>query len=149
MFSLLFRTPHHLLSTKLAGQRVWEDLKPKLRAEYPTKRSSTDPESFDEYLATRDDIETEQNLLAGLPALISHPRITGYLDRSHWASFDVPPGEHELLLSDNPIARTNGLRNPGGHLAMPLSPRRLLVVAEDRTRSSAWTRLLFANFFGA
>jgi hypothetical protein len=137
MRSLLSRTPDTLQAMKESGVRVWENGLTKLRDHYPDLRSSSDPESFDEYLARRDPQDTERGVLRVLPRLLTNPKIEGFVSSMHWQAIDIPAHQPELLLSDNPVLRTNGLRVPGGHWAMPLSPRRLMV--------ATWERELAAN----
>jgi hypothetical protein len=133
MMSLLHRSPEYLRATKDASRRIWTETLPDLRDRYPQLRSAADPLTFDEYVDQRDPLETERSLLQTLPQLIANPRIGQFLNNMYWIKFDVPAGERELLLSDNPLARTNGIKVPGGHLAMPLSPRRLLVAMWERS----------------
>lgn len=132
IMSLLHRTPEYLAATKAASRRIWDQTLPELRDRYVELRQAGEPETFEEYVAQRDPIETEQSLMWSLPQLIANPRIGQFLNDMHWMAFDVPLGQRELLLSDNPLARTNGIRTRGGHLAMPLSPRRLLVATWER-----------------
>ena len=69
--------------------------------------------------------------MTALPRIAINTKIAGFLHRLHWLIMDVPEGRYDLLLSDDPLARTNGLATPQGHLAMPLSPRRMLIGAYD------------------
>lgn len=131
MMSLLHRTPEYLSATKETSRRMWQEMIPEVRERYETLRTSTDPETFEEYVAQRDPAETDRSLMWNLPHLIANARIGSVLNQMEWHALDVPVAEPSLLLSDDPLARTNGILNPGGHLAMPLSPRRLLVVAHE------------------
>lgn len=111
-----------------------------LREVYPQLRSSSDPPTFDEYLRQRTSDEDDRTLLENLPQLITSARIGEFLNNLHWLAIDIPEGQPELLLSDDPLARTNGLRVTGGHVAMPLSPRRLMVATWERELAQLFDR---------
>lgn len=132
MLSLLHRTPSYLQAAKDAQERIWQQIMPDFRRDYPSMRGEGDPADFDAYVAQRDAVETERSLLRALPRVIANPRIGDFVADMHWLGIDIPEGQPELLLSDDPLARTNGLKNDRGHLAMPLSPRRLMVATWKR-----------------
>ncbi len=48
-----------------------------------------------------------------------------------WRIYTFPPHFYPLLTSDRPVIRTNGLAQKGGHLALPIGPRRLFVASHD------------------
>lgn len=142
MLSLLHRTPSYLADTKAAGQRLWSgQLMKEVRERYLELRTVHDPATFEQYMDQRDPMQTDQHTLSNLPHLLSNPRICQVLNNMPWGQFTVPVGERTLLLSDNPLARSNGLLNDGGHLAMPLSPRRLLIVAPRRETMQSFDRV--------
>lgn len=131
--SLFHRSPENMRVTKLAGKEVWRATLPEFRDAYTAIRAADDPLTFEEYVEKRDPIEAEQSLLWSLPRLIMNDTVGQHLQSIPWVQFHVPPDEPELLLSDDPMMRTNGIKTPNGHIAMPLSPRRLLVIASERS----------------
>jgi len=60
---------------------------------------------------------------------VANSNIEKFLKQLHWRIFDSPAEWHPYLLSDDPLVRSNGLKNASGHLAIPVSPRRLVVGA--------------------
>ena len=46
----------------------------------------------------------------------------------HWRVYTFPSSEREFLLSDNPVVQSDGIEREDGHIAMPLTPRKLLVM---------------------
>lgn len=132
MRALMHRTPEYMVETKRSGARIFANIREGLRERYPSLRSETDPVSFDEWAGRRTPEETERSILLGLPGVLVSERVVSFLNECHWVHFNIPMGERSLLLSDNPLARTDGLKIPGGHMAMPVSPRRLLIVARER-----------------
>jgi hypothetical protein len=127
IMSLLHRSPEHLRSTKEAGKLMWRRALEELR---DTGRAT--PEAVEEYLSASGSQEDVKAILRNLPALISNPNIGQFLNDCHWIRVPIPADEIELLLSDDPLARTNGLRTEDGHVAMPLSPRHFLVAGYKR-----------------
>lgn len=131
--SLFHRAPEHLEATKAAGSRIWRNPKPSFEKQYQDMRSPTDPTEYSEYIARRSDHAIETDVLRNLPYLIMNKNISEHLVKCHWVKFPVPDNEIELVLSDDPLLRTNGIMVPGGHFAMPLSPRQLLIIAPERS----------------
>ncbi len=140
ILALLHRTPENLRATKLAGREVWANGVPELRERYLELRKPGDPDTIEDYFAMRGSEESERSLLMTLPQLISNPTLGEHIVSMHWVYIDVPFGQLGLLLSDDPLARTNGILAPGGHFAMPLSPRRLLVIAPERSTIERFNR---------
>lgn len=132
MMSLLHRTPECLEDALAAGQRYWlKELQEEVREKYPAIRGHNDPITFDEYLERHEPMETNQIVMRYLPNFITRSQICRVVGNLPWMQILIPDDAPSLLLSDNPLARTNGILVSRGHLAMPISPRRLLVVASD------------------
>lgn len=129
--SLMHRTPENLRSTKAALRRIEEHLATEIRENYEELRGPGDPSTFAEYASSLHQHERERTALRLLPDLIMNRRIGTFMINMKWRIFAVDAGCPRLLMSDEPVARTDGIGNPGGHLAMPLSPSRLLVMAES------------------
>lgn len=129
IMSIFHRTPENLAAIKQGGQNVWRDTIPELRERYPELRTASDPATFDEFLAQRQPSETDRSTLDILPDLIFNQNIVGFINGLSWVRLEIPAPLPQLLISDDPVIRTNGLRTPKGHLAMPLSPRKLFVAA--------------------
>lgn len=124
MFSLLHRSPAYLAGMKTGGERILRRMLPRLLDKYGGRS-----EELQSYISEFDANEAERRVLSVLPGVMANTRILEALNGLNWMVVDVPPDCPELLLSDDPLARTNGLKIEHGHLAMPLSPRRLLVGA--------------------
>lgn len=129
--SLMHRTPENLRSTKAALGRIDDHLAAEIRGNYDELRGPGDPPTYVEYEASLHLQERERTALRQLPDVIMNQRIGAFMINMKWRIYAVDPQLPSLLISDDPVARTNGIGNPGGHLAMPLSPYRLLVMAES------------------
>jgi hypothetical protein len=141
MHSLLLRTPEHLAATKATGEQIYRNLLATLPERFPGN-----PSVAHRYLAeVAPDVPkaAERRTLGVLPQVVANPKILDTFNRLHWMILQVPDNCPELLLSDNPLVRSNGLQTDRGYLGIPLSPRRLLMgtylpelAAELRGRTS-------------
>lgn len=132
MRSLMHRTPENLARSKAAIGRMDDLLMTEIREDYDKLRGPNDPPTLAEFEAqTRPDAK-ERMALDMLPGMMANQRIGTFLLNMHWRIFEVSPDCPALLLSDDPLARSNGLAITNGHMAMPLSPRRMLVLANSR-----------------
>tara|TARA_R110002051_G_scaffold95293_6_gene165266 strand:- start:13107 stop:13562 length:456 start_codon:yes stop_codon:yes gene_type:complete len=48
-----------------------------------------------------------------------------------WHVIDTSDADFDFLTSDRPVIRTNGIMIEGGHLAIPIGPRKLFIAAKD------------------
>ena len=130
--SLFYRAPDMLRAVKESGEHDWYGAIEEMRAQYPIRRRATDPECFDDFVASHSREDIERSVMGVLPTLFTSQRIGQFLNDLHKRVIDTPPHVPTFLLSDEPLARTNGMMNESGHYAIPLSPRRLLVAAYTR-----------------
>jgi hypothetical protein len=134
IMSLLRRTPANLAATKETGWRQWAAMVPLIEERFRLETGrNVDPEALRHVVEEMDRGGVDRTVMWALPNLMMSPRIGRFINNLHWTVVDLPPGAPSLLLSDDPLARTNGLARPGGHMAMPISPRRLLLLAWDLT----------------
>ncbi|AMS28542.1 hypothetical protein AEM38_02060 [Hyphomonadaceae bacterium UKL13-1] len=80
-------------------------------------------------LIDRTKFQDELLILKTLPRVILNARILELLTSCHWVVIDVSDAKHKLLVSDNPVIRTNGLLIEMGHIGLPLSPTLLCIGA--------------------
>ena len=132
MLSLLHRTPHFIDETRKFGLATWRKLT--LDPDLVDRAVSRGhhPDTAREYLTSLTDEDGLHSTMITLPQLIASRRVIELVHNFHWAHYDVPEGSPDLLLSDCPVFLSNGLDNPSGHLAMPLSPQRMVVMAKER-----------------
>jgi len=129
ILSLLHRTPQAIASGRRFADTILTATLEDLRARYDELKEEGDPRTFEEWKASLTADDNTRSFMRILPGVMLNPKIGIFLAGLTWRTFDLTDGCPDLLLSDEPIARTNGLANPLGHLAMALSPRRLLVGA--------------------
>lgn len=131
LMSLLHRTPENLAAYKETAGRIYDETIPALRARYDELRTPDDPPTVEEYEATLTAADRERAVMRNIVRSIVNPNIGNFINSLHWSAFDRPDDCLDYLLSDDPLARTNGLKNAEGHLAIPISPSRLAVGAYD------------------
>lgn len=131
MRSLLHRSPTRLREYRESGMRIWWETIRKAADRYDDLRAAGDPETHAEYLATRTEAEGAAAVFENIPQLLAGERVLAAFAKAPWLKYDVPASSPPLLLSDAPIVMTNGFDTPGGHIAMPLSPTRFMVISRD------------------
>ena len=130
--SLLHRSPSLLAEYRDSGTKIWWDIVRNSADRYQDLRSKDDPTTHQEYVAQRTDTEGAAAVINNMPQLLAISGVLAAFARAPWIRYDVPNTAPSLLLSDSPIVMTNGFDVPGGHIAMPLSPSRFMVLARDR-----------------
>lgn len=131
IISLLHRTPVAIelleRATKLTISRMLEGL----RHRYQEIRSPDDPIRFDEYLENYDDIKKLSHLSTVFTNIIFSKNLSNFISNLHWFRIDLSSAKFPLLLSDDPMIRTDGIAKFDGHLALPINPRLALVGVYD------------------
>ena len=130
--SLFYRTPETLRAVKASGEHDWRGAIEEFRARYPALRRPSDPENFDDYVASHSREDIERSVMGVLPTLFTSQRVGQFLNDLHKRVIDTPSTVPTFLISDDLVARTNGMMKADGHYALPLGPRRLLVAAYNR-----------------
>lgn len=131
ILSLINRTPQALAAMKQFGETTLRNILGDNADRYSQLRGPTDPATMEEFLATRVTATSDRAALRNFPQLLTSEKIAAIMGAAPWGIFSVPLNQHSLLLSDSPIARTNGFLTENGHVAVPLSPRRLMIMARD------------------
>ncbi|RYE55229.1 MAG: DUF4238 domain-containing protein [Hyphomicrobiales bacterium] len=133
LMSLLLRNPESIGAIKAAIVERWNAPRPELQKLYEDHyKKDGDPDSVDEYLA-RDGSNGAYRLLYDMiPDVMTHKRVGTFIVNMHWRVVTVPMGVREFLTSDRPIITTNGLAIEDGHLAIPISPRKLFIASRAK-----------------
>lgn len=106
---------------------------------YDKKRGPNDPLTYDEFLRKMDHRSVDRSLALLIQGLVDSPLIGSALVRMEWALLTLPVGTFDLLASDMPVMRSNGLGDKGGFAKMPIGPRKIFLAAHrsDVIRSFA------------
>jgi hypothetical protein len=130
--SLHHRTPQRMLDFRESGHVEWLSALDAAKAEYPRLRGKGDPPTFEEYRSKLSPQLADRLILRVLPTILFSEKIRVFLNDLHKRYFDIPRDLPHLLISDSVLVMTNGLQITGGHYAIPLSPRRLLIAAFEK-----------------
>lgn len=125
--SLSHRTPDYLRATIASGIAVFDETVEELRAVYESLKKEGDPASFEAYKASLTTEDAKRASQKMLPDIMLNPRIGQFLNDLHTRVITLPSYARDFLISDDPLARTNGIMKQDGHIAIPISPRRLFV----------------------
>ena len=131
LYSLFHRTPHSLAAVKIAGEKAWRESIPEVVEQLRQDDGERNLDELERQLVDGGVTEAERLTLLGLPRLTANPNVIGFLLRMHWRVYTFPNSEREFLLSDNPVVQSDGIDQEEGHIAMPLTPRKLLVMTRD------------------
>jgi hypothetical protein len=133
--SLFHRTPEGIAR---AIQMVDEtsaalpaDLDKTLRADYELKRASTDPPTFDEFLAGLTISDRERTRLHLLRAIMNSELVGNIVFTLRWAVIRTHRSQYRLLTSDRPIIMGGAIKEPDGNIIMPISPDRVFAAAHS------------------
>lgn len=129
IFALLHRTPHNFKTMIQHGTRIIKETIATLGDRYLALREPRQPATFEEFVASMDEQGFRQRVFATVPSLILNTNILNFLRGMHWGVLVIQQPRPNLLLSDDPVVRTNGLKTDDGHVVLPLSPSHLMVGA--------------------
>lgn len=127
--SLMHRTPAYLRSTLATARAYYERSVEGLRKDYADKRRDSDPASFDEFRSSISDQDIAHTAQRMLTDIIYNKKIGQFLNNMPAVVIELPDSANDFLISDDPFVRTNGIKTDRGHIAIPISPRRLFVSA--------------------
>lgn len=133
MLSLFYRSPAYLEGYIGAGREQLQHVLGIIsEADYQEKRAATDPETLAEYVAGISDDEAAYRTMRLLPYSVTRNNILEAFGRLNWIRVQTPSHCPDILLSDDPLMRSNGLHTYGGYVATPLGPRQLLIGTHER-----------------
>ena len=133
IMTMMHRKPSDIAAMREHSRRIFNEIREELRPSYSELRKEDDPDTVEEYEANQGvDAHLEHFSRLYRTAVLSE-RIARFLMNLNWRRLIIPETEFRLLLSDDPVIRTNGLAKDDGHLAFPLSPRIAVIGAYSET----------------
>ena len=138
--ALFYRTPHTLQAIKQSTAIDFEEIIEGFRDRWPSLKAS-ETTTFEEFRGRFLGARLEQTALNALPNILVSERVGQMLNDLYRRIIVLPTECPELLISDDFVVRTNGIAIPRGHFALPISPRRLLVMAYERQTLDELVRL--------
>jgi hypothetical protein len=141
LVSLLLRCPEDISALRALWTADFLRADPDQEVEYIRKKGVGDPDTFIEYLASRPLTEIEKSLFETFVSLVDNQKICGSINELSWHAIEFPDSSPSLLTSDRPVIRKYGMSQPGGHIAIPIGPRRLFIATHpSETVASLTTR---------
>jgi len=125
----MLRAPRDIAQLKSSVEREWNKESQTLKESYAAKRSSNNPDTFEEYMARQNPAHADEFAFSILRTLMEHSKICHLLNEMHWCVLDVPQECDPLLTSDNPVWMTPTLTKDDDFLWMAIGPRRLFAAS--------------------
>lgn len=133
--TMLMRTPYQMTGVLASLEQIWRNTD--ISQKYASMRKPGMPETANEFLEMLNPDEAKESAFRMFADAIGSDRTTRHIMKLPWKIFDCSTADHDLLLSDHPVVLVP-LETNDGHIAMPLSPTKLLVAAtNDRTKAIA------------
>jgi len=131
ILSLLLRCPEDIALFREWWHADFGQTDEAAEARYSAARQDGDPETFAEFLEGQPLSLKERYQYKVLFSLIDHANVGGEMNDMHWRVLQTPADAPRLLTSDRPILRTSNLKEPQGHIALPIGPRLLFIASPD------------------
>jgi hypothetical protein len=125
MLSLIFRNPEAVAMIKEQWQAIWTSAV----AEF--WRKSTDPTTFEEYMALIEPTAPFKAAFVFLEEMIDNPRFKKTIFDMTWHRVGLGQSSLPLLTSDRPLERPLGWDSPEAYVALPIAPKVLFLAAHD------------------
>jgi hypothetical protein len=113
-----------------AVRTIWDDSAEASQREYDRTRQPHFPPTFDEYWAQRDPLLPIKVHVNMIIKALDNETVGAHINGMYWYVLDVSKSSDRLLTSDRPVELSQ-LRRPTGVAAIPISPTRLFVAAND------------------
>ncbi|QIG81240.1 DUF4238 domain-containing protein [Sphingosinithalassobacter tenebrarum] len=130
--SLVHRTPVGLRAFMSSGLDQWEETVDSVKSRYDDLKREVDPASFEDFIALYDKDKIDSAILRAIPGVLTSVRVGEVLNNLPMKIFRTSESVPEFLISDAVLIMTNGILVEGGHYAIPISPRCLLVAASQQ-----------------
>jgi len=131
VMSLIHRAPEEVAAFFVEIGKITEDAERRFQENYSTLRRANEPETFEEFKRTRPSNPGGRAAVILIQRVIDSQFVGDHFVRMIWTILQVS-GAYPFLTSDRPILMTNGIANPGSHLALPIGPRRLFIASNER-----------------
>jgi hypothetical protein len=132
VMSLMFRTPAAFRELHHSAIRHYEMQIAAGRHEIEANDKFDQARAAKIIAAYEDAEHLTKRLHAAMPKIVFNEAILDMLESMEWMILTRYDDCPSILLSDEPVMRPIGLREERGHLAMPLTPDKLLIGVGDR-----------------
>jgi uncharacterized protein DUF4238 len=122
------RHPHTLPELKVAAEKL---LDRDAEQKYQEIRTSNDPMTLADYIATNDPTTPYRFKLELVMGAIDNEYIGEHIINMHWDVVEISETPRRFLTSDRPVAFYY-CKRPDGSITMPVSPTQLFVAVNDK-----------------
>jgi hypothetical protein len=126
------RHPDAMPELRDAAASIWAASGIDYQARYEAVRKTTDPPTFDGYLALSDPLASIKMRVNLIIKAFDNEIVCAHINQMKHAIIDLSASPHRLLTSDRPVQIFN-LKEPSGMLSIPISPTKMFVAMNDRT----------------
>lgn len=125
--SIWYRTPENLAAFKRAAVGIWRASDANIQARYEQIRKPGDPPLFEDRVLRDDENALEKIALRLFTHSIDDAERGAFISNMSWNVLTLDGSGHDFLISDNPVIASNGIARRGGHIAIPIGPKKLFL----------------------
>ncbi|TIX91566.1 DUF4238 domain-containing protein [Rhizobium sp. P44RR-XXIV] len=129
ILSLEMRMPEDLEILRAKWPALMEAWSAQAEGRYSNIRKEADPTTYREYRSLLPPSEDEKLLFDALMKMINNPTLGQFINNMFWDVIDTSAAGIQLLTSDRPIIRSNGIVGDHGHIVIPISPNRIFAAS--------------------
>lgn len=138
LHSLLLRCPEDLeFFREDWRRRLLTDPSGEWGRKYLEIRTDADPITLLEHMQSLSEPAVNMSAMKALIGMIDNRGVGEKTNRMLWRIIDTANSKFDLMTSDRPLIRTNGILREGGHMALAIGPRRLFIAAKDQAALDA------------
>jgi Protein of unknown function (DUF4238) len=123
ILTMLHRPPYYFEQYRKVADKIMENQRFELRDRWIKEVGSQRMNEFDQYFNNRSYDDMVETLIEISPAIFSNKNIIDYMMKMSWLILPANQNCYNLVVSDEYIVRTDGVKRPDGHLAMAISPK--------------------------
>ncbi len=131
LMTLFHRTPEGVARLKQENETRLPVEIEEFRPQYENLRQANSP-TFEEFRSQLTEADYQAILLKTLHKLMDSQLVGRLLNSMLWGTIQVESARFPMLTSDRPIIMSNGLRQPGAHLIIPISPCRAFALTDTQ-----------------
>ena len=124
--TMLMRTPYQMQAVLASLEKIWREAD--VSEKYDKMRKPGMPKSANEFLEMLNPDAAKESAFGMFVDAMGRDKTTRYITSLPWRIVDCSEASHQLLLSDHPVVLVP-LQTDNGHIAMPLSPTKILLAA--------------------
>lgn len=131
IMTLFYRVPEGMARLRAKVAHDYPQGLEGLRDIYDDWRRPNDPDSFDEFVRQFPEADLQLVTLGLLESIMDNKNIGMHLNNMLAEIITFENIAYPILTSDRPIIMTNGIGKDYGHLLLPLSPAKVLVLTNN------------------